>query len=67
MLDNKTLEWLENRKSPYYICKTYCDYFYEIEGSTKEEGCCMFPADVCFIRDNDYKEFNTKCSRKSTI
>ena len=62
MLDEKTLEWLENRKSPYYMCKTYCGYFYEFEDkdNTKEEGCCMFPPDGCFIRDDDYERFNLK-------
>lgn len=58
MLDEKTLEWLEKRKSPYYFCKTYCGYFYEYEGSTKEEGSCMFPADSCFVRDKYTLEDN---------
>lgn len=66
MLDETTLVWLENRKSPHYMCKTYCEYFYEFENkdNTKEEGCCMFPADSCFIRDDDYKRFNLKSLRK---
>lgn len=59
MLDDNNLNWLKERQNPYYICKTYCEYFYKIEGSTKEEGCCMFPADDCFIRDN-YNNFNIK-------
>ena len=60
MSDKNFLELLkfEDKKNPYYICETYCDYFYKVKD--RDGGYCLFPADECFIRDGDYKNINKK-------
>lgn len=51
MLNQATLDWLEKRKDPNHLCRTFCEYYYKMDNG----GMCMFPADECYLINTGYE------------